>query len=93
MYAYGRISFNSHLQSVGKRWILFIAIFGFLFPAIDNAAHFGGLVSGFGFAYLCGIPSQNRDKEAVWQGVALAAVAATVVAFFFAYRNFSLATG
>jgi len=92
MYAYGRISFNSQLQSVGKRWILFIAIFGFLFPAIDNAAHFGGLVSGFGFTYLCGIPSHDRDKETVWKGVALVAVAATLVAFYFAYRNFALAT-
>ena len=93
MYAYGRISFNSHLQSVGKRWILFIAIFGFLFPAIDNAAHFGGLVSGFGFAYICGTPGQDRDKETMWQGVAIAAVAATVIAFYFAYSNFALATG
>lgn len=93
MYAYGRISFNSDLQSVGKRWILFIAIFGFLFPAIDNAAHFGGLVSGFGFTYLCGTPGHDRDKEAIWRGIALAAVAITLVSFFFAYRNFALATG
>ncbi len=92
MYAYGRISFNSQLQAVGKRWILFIAIFGFLFPSIDNAAHFGGLVSGFGLAYLCGTPGHDRAKEAAWQGVAVAAVAATLVALYFAYRNFAIAT-
>jgi rhomboid protease GluP len=29
------------------RWLVYIAIWGFLFPGIDNAAHLGGLVAGF----------------------------------------------
>ncbi len=93
LYAFGRMSFNSQLQSIGKRWIIFIAIFGFLFPAIDNAAHFGGLIAGFGFAYLCGTPGHDQTKEAAWKGVAIGSIALTAVAFFLAYRNFTLATG
>ncbi len=91
-YAYGRISFNTHLQSIGKRWIIFIAIFGFLFPAIDNAAHFGGLVSGFGMAYACGTPSADATKEGMWRWLAIILAAATLFAFFLAYGNFAAAT-
>jgi rhomboid protease GluP len=29
------------------RWLIYIAVFGFLFPGIDNFAHAGGLASGF----------------------------------------------
>lgn len=29
------------------RWLIYIAVFGFLFPGIDNFAHAGGLAAGF----------------------------------------------
>jgi rhomboid protease GluP len=29
------------------RWLIYIAVWGFLFPGIDNFAHLGGLVSGY----------------------------------------------
>jgi rhomboid protease GluP len=29
------------------RWIIYIAVMGFMFPGIDNYAHFGGLAAGF----------------------------------------------
>jgi rhomboid protease GluP len=35
------------LRSHLIRWLIYIAVWGFLFPGIDNYAHFGGLVSGF----------------------------------------------
>lgn len=92
LYAYGRINPSTPLRSVALRWIIAIGIFGLLFPAIDNAAHIGGLAAGFGFAYACGSPGYDPDKEAIWKGLAIGAAAIAVVAFFFAYRNFSLAT-
>ena len=92
MYAYGRISFNPHLQSIGKRWIIFIAIFGFLFPAIDNAAHFGGLLAGFGLAYVCGTPGHDKRREDLWRGLAIALCVVTLFAFAQAYGSFSAAT-
>ena len=91
MYGFGRITFNTQLRSVATRWIIAIAIFGFLFPAIDNAAHFGGLAAGFGLAYVCGSPSRDADKEAIWRGISIGAGVVTAAAFFMAYRNFSIA--
>ncbi|HEV2388692.1 MAG TPA: rhomboid family intramembrane serine protease [Candidatus Acidoferrales bacterium] len=35
------------LRSQLVRWIFYIVLLGVLMPGIDNAAHFGGLVSGF----------------------------------------------
>jgi rhomboid protease GluP len=29
------------------RWLIYIAIWGFFFPGVDNAAHLGGCVAGF----------------------------------------------
>lgn len=93
MYGFGRINFNSQLKSVVLRWVIAIAVFGLLFPAIDNAAHFGGLVAGFGFAYVVGVPGPDSKTESIWKGVSIGAAAITAWAFFMAYRNFALATG
>ena len=93
MYAFGRINTNSQLRSVALRWIIAIGVFGLLFPAIDNAAHLGGLLAGFGFAYVCGSPGRDANSEAIWRGISIGAGTITVAAFFMAYRNFSLATG
>lgn len=92
MYGFGRIHPNSQLRSVALRWIIAIGVFGLLFPAIDNAAHLGGLAAGFGFAYVCGIPGQSMEKEAIWRGISIGISAVAAVAFYLAYRNFSLAT-
>jgi rhomboid protease GluP len=35
------------LRSQIIRWLIYIAVWGLLFPGIDNYAHFGGLVTGF----------------------------------------------
>jgi rhomboid protease GluP len=31
------------------KWVIYIFILGFVIGGIDNAAHFGGLVAGYGF--------------------------------------------
>ncbi len=92
LYGFGRISFNAQLRSVSVRWIIGIAIFGLLFPNIDNAAHFGGLACGYGFAYLSGTPGADERKEAIWKGVSIAVALIAAAAFYMAYRNFVLAT-
>lgn len=35
------------LRSQIIRWLIYIAVWGFLFPGIDNYAHGGGLIAGF----------------------------------------------
>ena len=56
------------------RWVIYIAVFGILFP-VDNAAHFGGLVSGLTLGYLIpeGEPS-TRPGENLWNALAVLAV-------------------
>ena len=93
LYGFGRRNFNSQLQSVTKRWIFVILIFGFLVPNIDNAAHLGGLVAGFACGYFCGTPGQDPGRELVWKRASIGVVTVAVTAFYFAYRNFALATG
>ncbi len=89
MYGFGRISFNSQLKSVALRWVIAIAVFGLLFPRIDNAAHFGGLGAGFGLAYVVGVPGHDENRESIWKGVSIGAIAVTAWAFFMAYQNFA----
>ena len=93
MYGFGRINPNSQLRSVALRWIIAIGVFGLLFPAIDNAAHLGGLAAGFGFAYVCGTPGLDSDREAIWRGISIGTGTVVIAAFFMAYRSFSFATG
>jgi rhomboid protease GluP len=42
-----RTSSNQMLRSQLVRWLIYIAIWGFVFPGIDNYAHAGGFVAGF----------------------------------------------
>jgi len=64
------------------RWLLYIFVFG-LFFAVDNAAHVGGLVSGFVLGYLVpeGEPT-TRSGENFWN--LLATLSVLVIAGSFA---------
>jgi rhomboid protease GluP len=55
-------------------WVVYIAIFGILFHA-DNAAHFGGLVSGLVLGYVVpeGEPA-TRPSENLWNTLAVVSV-------------------
>ena len=58
------------------RWVIYIFIFGLLpMFAVDNAAHFGGFISGLVLGYLVpeGEP-QTRTDENLWSALAMAAV-------------------
>jgi rhomboid protease GluP len=56
------------------KWVIYIAIFG-LFFAVDNAAHFGGLVSGLALGYFIpeGEPA-TRPSENLWNMLAVLSV-------------------
>jgi rhomboid protease GluP len=56
------------------RWVIYIFIFG-LFFAVDNAAHFGGLVTGALLGYT--VPEgeeETRASQNVWNSLAVLAV-------------------
>lgn len=92
LYGFSRISFNSQLKGLALRWVIAIGVFGILVPSIDNAAHLGGLLAGFGFAYAVGTPESDPSTERVWTGISIGAVAIAAWAFLMAYRNLSVST-
>lgn len=91
------IGASFHLGSSGKamrsqlwRWVIYIAIFGLLpIFSVDNAAHFGGLISGIILGYLVptGEPA-TATSERLWNG--LAVIAVVVIAGSFALMALSL---
>jgi rhomboid protease GluP len=71
------------------RWVVMILIIGFL-PMfhIDNAAHIGGLIGGFGVAYAAGEPGRiNSAMETLWKAAAGMCVLITVCCFLLMYLS------
>jgi rhomboid protease GluP len=92
------IGASFHLGSMGRDlrrrlwvWVIYIAIFGLLpIFAIDNAAHFGGFISGLLFGYV--IPTgepQTRESETLWS--ALAVISVLIIAGSFGVMALNLA--
>lgn len=79
------------LRSQLWRWVIYIFIFGLLpMFAIDNAAHFGGLLSGLLLGYVLpeGEP-ETRAGERLWNTLALIAVVAIASSFVLMALNLS----
>jgi rhomboid protease GluP len=70
-------------------------IMGGLMPMIDNAAHLGGLIGGFGVAYVAGLPRWVDDtKEKLWGVLSLVSLLLTLYAFWeMTYRVFRSKVG
>lgn len=62
------------------QWAIILFIFGFLFPRIDNFAHFGGFVGGYATAALFGYIELKRDNR-THLTLAAGAIGLTVIAF------------
>jgi len=77
------------LRGTYIRWVVMILIIGFL-PMfhIDNAAHIGGLIGGFGVAYAAGEPGRvNAASETLWKAAAGLSVLITVCCFLLMYLS------
>lgn len=67
------------------RWLVYIAIWGFIFPAIDNLAHIGGFVTGFVLGKLLAprtpqTPEERKRAYAMGWFAALAVAASFIMA-------------
>jgi rhomboid protease GluP len=51
------------LRSQVIRWIIYIAVWGLIFPGIDNFAHFGGFISGFGLGKIMADRAPSSPEE------------------------------
>jgi rhomboid protease GluP len=75
------------IRGLYLRWAIYGLVLGLL-PGlrIDNAAHIGGLASGFGAAYLAGTPKLVETwSERFWRLAAYASIALTALSFFRMY--------
>ncbi len=64
------------------RWLIYIAIWGLLFPGIDNMAHLGGLVCGFGLGKIMAdrppVSPEERQRANLLGWSAALAIAASL---------------
>jgi rhomboid protease GluP len=84
-------SVGQQIKKLYLRWALYGLAFGFL-PIFqtDNAAHIGGLASGFVLGYVAGIPAHSTyARERFWQIAAGFCVLLTLVSFYMVYLHFS----
>lgn len=71
------------IKSFYIRWAVYGLLFGLLPIPIDNAAHIGGLATGFAVACLAGTPKllENHPKERFWQGIMIVTLLTTAYCF------------
>ena len=86
-----RSQYGALIRGMYIRWALIGLAFGILpalfgFSSLDNAAHLGGIATGFVIAYVAGTPRiSNPSTEAVWRvaaGISLALTAFSFVKMF-----------
>jgi rhomboid protease GluP len=85
-----RSAMAAAMRSQYIRWVIYIMLFGFIIPGIDNAAHIGGGIGGFCIAFI--FPTQRARlmwQEPIIKALAALAVATTVVCFVLMFLNMS----
>jgi rhomboid protease GluP len=71
------------------RWIIYIGIMGFMFSGIDNAAHAGGLVSGFALGKLfVDRPPQGVTENRIANGLGWSTAIVTIGCFALMFQFF-----
>jgi membrane associated rhomboid family serine protease len=86
-----RTSVGSAIRGMYIRWAIYGLLFGLLpYFHIDNAAHIGGLVTGFVVAYFADTPRISSSAiEQAWRLAAWACVLLTAYCFLKMYLSFS----
>ena len=82
---------GSAIRATYLRWAIYVILFGLL-PGlhVDNAAHIGGLASGFAIAYVAGLPRlEGSWTERLWRGAAWVCILLTAVSFLKMYLWFA----
>src|ERR1700704_3036025 len=89
-----KTSMGAAIRGIYIRYAIGGLLFGLLpYFHIDNAAHIGGLASGFAVAYVAGTPRLvDSASEQLWRWAAWATGALTAWCFLKMYLSFSLQT-
>ena len=80
---------GSAIRGMYVRWAIYTLVLGVMIPGIDNAAHIGGMVVGFGLGYIAGTPRAIGGTEGLWRASAWFCVILTVVSFLKMWLWFS----
>jgi rhomboid protease GluP len=89
-----RSAYGAAVRSVYGRWAMYGLAMGILpsffgISFMDNAAHLGGIASGFVVAYIAGTPRLAGAGEKLWRGAAGIALALTALAFVEMFLSFT----
>jgi rhomboid protease GluP len=91
MIAWGmteRTAMASAMKSQYIRWAVYIMLFGFIIPGIDNAAHIGGGIGGFAIGFVLSTPrARLMWREPLIRAAAAIAVLTTVACFVLMFLN------
>lgn len=86
-----RTTLGDHVKAMYTKWAIYGLLFGFLLAPvlkIDNAAHVGGLVTGFAAAWLAKLPSAwNEKREVMIRWISYACVVLTAGCFLLMFRQ------
>lgn len=87
-----RTSMGAAIRGMYIRWAIYGLLFGLLpYFRIDNAAHLGGLATGFVLAYIADTPRLHAaPREQGWRIAAALSVALTAYCFLKMYLSFSI---
>jgi rhomboid protease GluP len=86
-----RSAVGAAIRGVYVRYAIYVLVFGLLpFFSIDNAAHIGGLATGFGVTWLAGLPrSERHGREQFWRAASYVCLGLTGLSFFKMYMAFA----
>jgi rhomboid protease GluP len=86
-----RSALGAAIRGVYIRYAVYVLLFGLLpFFNVDNAAHLGGLVAGFAFAWLAGLPrTAGNWREQLWKSASYVCLALTAFSFLKMYLAFA----
>ncbi len=91
MMAYARRTNQDFIWSFYLRWIIMLAVIGLMLPVIDNAAHFGGFVAGFGVGHVATSRRITPDTETLWKAAATILCVVSIASMAMAYQAISQA--
>jgi rhomboid protease GluP len=77
---YGQKSGSSLVRGEATRYAVILFVFGVIFPGVDNYAHLGGFIGGYGTSWLFNPLTRERGDHIIIAVICLAATALAVVA-------------
>jgi rhomboid protease GluP len=80
LVVYGRRGGSSHISSQAMTYAIILFVFGFVMPNVDNYAHLGGFLGGYGAAHLLNPMRPERISHLLAALVCLALTVLSILA-------------